>query len=270
LTISNEWYNSDEILIDWLSSSDTGSGIAYYEIRIGGGLWAQLEEKPSNLNTSFLSDGRHSVELRAVDFAGNEGEITAAWLRIDRTAPLVVVEQIGAQFAAPPLLFLDIQINDGEGSGPHLIEWSMDNITWLEVEESGIFTLPDWSIENLKIRVIDGAGLETITIVTIKPPETVEIDQTESIEVEGESSNLLPKILLLTIAIGNLGLAIFWKYRKQLGANSVQEEIMEAELTNPESLNIEIFEGYEWIDYDGQKWYRVQGSEDEWSLWESE
>ena len=26
----------------------------------------------------------------------------------------------------------------------------------------------------------------------------------------------------------------------------------------------------EWTDYNNQKWYRVQGSEDEWSLWESE
>ena len=268
LTISNEWYNGNKILIDWFPSSDIGSGIAYYEIRIGGGLWAQLEEKPSNLNISFLSDGKHTVELRAVDIAGNQGEINAAWLRIDRTAPLVVVEQIGTQLANPPLLFLDIQINDGEGSGLHLIEWTMDNITWFEAKENGVFTLPDWSIENLKIRVIDGAGLETITIVIITPPEIVDIDQIESIEVEGESSNLLPKILLFVMAIVNIGLAMFWKYRKQLGENVIQEEIIEVESTNSESLNIEIFEGYEWVDYDGQKWYRVQGSEDEWSLWD--
>ena len=215
LTISNEWYNGNEILIDWLPSSDTGSGIAYYEIRIGGGLWAQLEENPSNLNISFLSDGKHTVELRAVDIAGNQGEINAAWLRIDRTAPLVVVEQIGTQLADPPILFLDIQINDGEGSGLNLIEWTIDNITWFKAEENGVFTLPDWSIENVKIRVIDSAGLETITIVTITPPEIVDIDQTESIEVEGESSNVLPKILLFGMAIVNMGLAIFWKYRKQ-------------------------------------------------------
>ena len=144
----------------------------------------------------------------------------------------------------------------------------MDNITWSEAKENGVFTLPDWSIENLKIRVIDGAGLETITIVIITPPEIVDIDQIESIEVEGESSNLLPKILLFVMAIVNIGLAMFWKYRKQLGENVIQEEIIEVESTNSESLNIEIFEGYEWVDYDGQKWYRVQGSEDEWSLWD--
>ena len=270
LTISDEWYNTDEILIDWLPSSDTGSGIAYYEIRIGGGLWAQLEEKPANLNTSFLSDGKYTVELRAVDIAGNEGEINAAWLRIDRTAPLVIVEQIGTQLTTPPLLLLDIQINDGEGSGPHLTEWTLDNITWAEVEENGIFTLPDWSIVNLQIRVIDGAGLETIVIVTIVPPEIADTDQTESVVVEGESSNILPKILLFAMVIANLGLAIFWKYRKQLENNFTQEEIIEDESSNSESLNIEIFEGYEWTDYNNQKWYRVQGSEDEWSLWDPE
>ena len=64
--------------------------------------------------------------------------------------------------------------------------------------------------------------------------------------------------------IVNLGLAIFWKYKKQ------KEETNEEEAINQESLNIEIFEGYEWTDHDGHKWYRVQGSEDEWSLWDSE
>ena len=110
--------------------------------------------------------------------------------------------------------------------------------------------------------------METITIVTITPPEIVDIDQTESIEVEGESSNVLPKILLFSMAIVNIGLAIFWKYRKQQRENVIEEEIIEVESTNYESLNIEIYEGYEWADYDGQKWYRLHGSEDEWSLWE--
>ena len=264
LTISNEWYNSDEVLIDWLPSIDTGSGIAYYEIRIGGGLWAQLEEKPFNLNTSSLSDGRHSVELRAVDVAGNEGEVNAAWLRIDRTAPLVIVEQIGTQFANPSFLLLDIQIDDGEGSGPYLVEWTMDNITWLETEESGVFTLPDWSVESLQIRVIDGAGLETIVTIIIVPPENVDVNQPENVDVEVESKNILSKTLLFGMIIVNLGLAIFWKYKKQ------KEETNEEEVIEVESLNIEIFEGYEWTDYEGDKWYRVQGSEDEWSLWESE
>ena len=85
--------------------------------------------------------------------------------------------------------------------------------------------------------------------------------------MESESNNVLPKTLLFTMIIVNLGLAILWKYKKQKEEN--QEEIIEEETTNSESLNIEIFEGYEWTDYDDQKWYRVQGSEDEWSLWES-
>ena len=72
------------------------------------------------------------------------------------------------------------------------------------------------------------------------------------------------------MAIVNIGLAIFWKYRKQQGEYVSEEETIEAESTNYESLNIEIYEGYEWVDYDGQKWYRVQDSEDEWSLWESQ
>lgn len=57
---------------------DSGSGISYYEVRIDGGAWIDTG-KSTNRTFSSLSDGAHTVEVRAFDVAGNSNTASVAF-----------------------------------------------------------------------------------------------------------------------------------------------------------------------------------------------
>ncbi len=57
-----------DVTIEW-SGSDSGSGIYYYEVRDDGGTWRN--KSTSTSHTYTLSEGDHTVDVRATDNAGN-------------------------------------------------------------------------------------------------------------------------------------------------------------------------------------------------------
>ena len=122
----DDWTNSDEIIIQWPPVEDDLSGTSHYEVRWAGGLWAPVIENESTVNLSMLMDGRHSFEVRAIDEAGNIGPANATWIRVDRHAPVVSIEQLEAKRSPVSKLVVELSIDDGDGSGPSTIEWSSD------------------------------------------------------------------------------------------------------------------------------------------------
>ncbi|MGQ9726407.1 MAG: OmpL47-type beta-barrel domain-containing protein [Candidatus Bathycorpusculaceae bacterium] len=52
-----------------LTGSDETSGISYYEIRLDDGLWTNIGASTTHTFTG-LSDGSHTIEVRAIDNAG--------------------------------------------------------------------------------------------------------------------------------------------------------------------------------------------------------
>ncbi len=87
------WTHLDEILIQWPSVEDELSGTSHYEVRWADGLWAPVFDNQASVNLSMLVDGRYSFEVRAIDEAGNVGPANATWIRVDRHAPVVSIEQ---------------------------------------------------------------------------------------------------------------------------------------------------------------------------------
>jgi hypothetical protein len=122
----------------------------------------------------MLSDGRHSFEVRAIDSAGNVGQANATWIRIDRVAPSIQLEQADAQRTPLSVLVVNLTIDDGPGSGPSAVEWSTDNQSWSDFPDDGILLWADWTVLDLHVLVTDGAGNTVHEHLAITAPQTAE------------------------------------------------------------------------------------------------
>ena len=71
----------------WPASVDAGSGIDRYEVKMDSGTWSNVGNITSYTPASSLSDGSHTINLRAVDKAGNVGNAQSANFVVDTTPP---------------------------------------------------------------------------------------------------------------------------------------------------------------------------------------
>ena len=243
----DEWTHVDEIVIHWPPVIDNLSGTSHYEVRWAGGLWAPVTENESLVNLSMLMDGRYSFEVRAIDAAGNVGPANATWIRVDRQVPIVSIEQIDAKRSPVSKLVVALSIDDGDGSGPSVIEWSADNSTWSDYPEDGLILWGDWNNTHLYIRVTDGANLVIISELEIDmPPE-----ETESVDVSGNEDESTPQsgggissvlailvfLVIIALSIYTAILALKLKARREL-EEELEEEPEEDDMVS-ESEHIE-------------------------------
>jgi len=235
ITTMDEWTHADEIVIQWPPVVDNLSGTSHYEVRWAGGLWAPVNENESTVNLSMLMDGRYSFEVRAIDAAGNIGPANATWIRVDRQAPIVTIQQIEAKRSPVSKLIVELSIDDGDGSGPAIIEWSTDNSTWSDYPEEGLILWGDWNNTHLYVRVTDGANLMTISELEIDiPPEEAESVDDSDTEGTGESTpqssggvnsmlTILVVLAIISLSIFTVILALRLKARREL-EDELEEE----------------------------------------------
>ncbi len=81
-TLYPEWTQQTQFDVIWNVLADS---INYYEYRVDSNPWQSVIGK--SFSTSSLSDGVHPVEVRAIDAAGNIGQIASQDLKVDTTAP---------------------------------------------------------------------------------------------------------------------------------------------------------------------------------------
>ncbi len=230
----DEWTHADEIVIHWPPVVDNLSGTSHYEVRWAGGLWAPVSENESLANLSMLMDGRYSFEVRAIDAAGNVGPANATWIRVDRQVPIVSIEQIDAKRSPVSKLVVALSIDDGDGSGPSLIEWSADNSTWSGYPEDGLILWDDWNNTHLYIRVTDGANLVAISELEIDIPA----EETESVDDAGNDEESTPQsgggvssMLAILVVLAIIALSVFTVILAlKLKARRELEEELEDEL----------------------------------------
>ena len=207
----DDWTNSDEATIRWPPVEDDLSGTSHYEVRWAGGLWAPVMENESIVNLSMLMDGRYSFEVRAIDEAGNIGTANATWIRVDRHAPVISIEQLDAKRSPVSKLVVELNVDDGAGSGPSTIEWSSDNATWNEYPDDGLILWNDWNNTHLFVKVTDGANLFAISELEIEIPveETETTDESENVDDPSSSSGGVGKMLALLVVLAIIGLSVF-------------------------------------------------------------
>ncbi|MFO7991326.1 MAG: Ig-like domain-containing protein [Thermoplasmata archaeon] len=83
-----DYLSSTSVTVEW-SGSDT-NGIDYYETRVDSGSWINKGTSTSHTYNS-LSEGSHSSDVRAYDFAGNYNTDTVNF-HIDITDPVVTID----------------------------------------------------------------------------------------------------------------------------------------------------------------------------------
>ena len=84
------WQSSTSVIVDGIldaANDGSGSGVDYVELQIDGGTWTSLS---SNSHTIDLSEGNHTISLRATDRVGNIGNIISETIRVDTSMPELV------------------------------------------------------------------------------------------------------------------------------------------------------------------------------------
>lgn len=95
------WTKENEVTVTF-AASDASSGVAGYELSVGGGGYAAAAS-PYTLDTSAFADGLHTVRVRATDNVGNTGAPQLATVRIDRTGPVMTVTPLVTNDPTPQI-----------------------------------------------------------------------------------------------------------------------------------------------------------------------
>jgi len=130
----------------------TSSDVAYYEVSVDGSPYVKVTGNTYTLKG--LSDGTHTVTVRAVDISGNRGEPVSVTFKVDTTPPEVVLENIAD---GSIVLNKTITVNGKVAGGVKL---------WLNGEEVSL--APDGSfrvklslqpgMNKLEFKAVDEAG----------------------------------------------------------------------------------------------------------------
>jgi hypothetical protein len=163
---NNGWFVSSVDVNASVSDPAPASGMATFEYNLNNGGW---ESFPGLLS---LSDGVHSLSLRASDVAGNTIQ-TDQTIQIDAITPALdmsVNGTVGANGWYISVVQVSASASDS-GSGVNTVEYDLDNAGWATY--SGPLGLSD-GVHNLNLRVIDNAGnitegAQTFSVDTLAP-----------------------------------------------------------------------------------------------------
>ena len=84
------WQSSTAVIVNGIldaANDGSGSGVDFVELQIDGGTWTSLS---SNSHTIDLSEGNHTISLRATDRVGNIGNTISETIRVDTSMPELV------------------------------------------------------------------------------------------------------------------------------------------------------------------------------------
>ena len=84
------WQSSTSVTVNGIldaANDGSGSGVDYVELQVDGGTWTSLS---SNSHTIDLSEGNHTISLRATDRVGNIGNTISETIRVDTSMPELV------------------------------------------------------------------------------------------------------------------------------------------------------------------------------------
>ena len=94
----------------WLGATDEGSGVQSYQVRMDDSGWTDIGDTKSYTHGAPLLDGSHTFEVKAVDKAGNESDLTASLtFTLDTVAPDIpaLVQPRNATYVSDNIPFLE-------------------------------------------------------------------------------------------------------------------------------------------------------------------
>ncbi len=158
-----EYIDSSSVNVTWCSS-DAGSGIDYYRIRIDGGTWIQTTNRYYVFEG--LSDGQHVVDVVVYDRAGNSASDSVTFV-VDTTSPYVSITapHDGEYIASSSVT---VSWSGGDNIDVWYYEIRIDGCSWINVGLSTSYTFSGLSDGEhvVDVRVVDHSGFSSIDSVT--------------------------------------------------------------------------------------------------------
>ena len=125
---------SRSVNVEW-SGADSGSGVVNYLVRMDGGAWTTLSSTADNYTFSSVADGRHTLQVRAVDDAGNTIDASVSVV-VDVDAPTVTITSpsSGSVITAPSQTVSWSGSDVGSGVANYLVK--VDGGAWATLSPS--------------------------------------------------------------------------------------------------------------------------------------
>lgn len=204
----SSWTNDSTPTVTWSAVSDSTSGVDHYEVRVDDSTWEDVS------STSFtpsvaLSDGTHTIEVRAVDGVGNTGDAGSTQLKIDTTAPPAPATISGpsgwSNQTSATVSWATVTDAD---SGLANYEVQIDGGAWRSVGQNTSTTITNLSSGNrtVKVRARDtannvGASIQTSVKIDLEAPTVSSLSPTNDSAV-----NTTAVTVQGTVADGESGL----------------------------------------------------------------
>ncbi len=164
---------TDSVTVQWTGSD--ASGINHYEVRIDSVLWVDVGMNTTQDFTG-LSDGSHTVDVKAIDNATNEATDSVSFT-VDTTAPTVTITS-PTNGAITNFGSMTVSWTGSDAtSGINHYEVSIDSGSWLNVGTSTTHDFTDLSdaSHTVDVKTVDNAGNEATESVTFTVDTTAPI-----------------------------------------------------------------------------------------------
>jgi hypothetical protein len=153
-----------EVVVEW-TASDAGSGVAMVEVRLDSGAWVEVTGPSETF--AGLSEGLHTVVVRATDEAGNTATAEVAFT-VDATDPIVSISSPddGASIASGSI---DVEYSATDlGSGIETVQRRVDGGAWAAVS-GGSFELTGLAdgSHTIEVMATDGAGNQATASIDV-------------------------------------------------------------------------------------------------------
>ncbi|MBS3816669.1 MAG: S8 family serine peptidase [Candidatus Thermoplasmatota archaeon] len=198
-----EILSNSDITVEWTAEDET-TGLDHYEIRQVGESWEDIGE--DNFYSYDLEDGEYSIEVRAVDNAGNVETGNSSFI-IDTTPPeLEVVSPEEDKKIEEDSVTVEWS---GEPTGTNIVDYEVriDGDEWIDPGGEGQHTFEDLEDgdHTVEIRATDEAGNTNTTSTEF----TIETSIVSDSGLLGGYWWLIPLILIVLVVI----IVLAWKGR---------------------------------------------------------
>jgi parallel beta-helix repeat protein len=125
---AGSWSNSTALYVNW-TASDSGSGLTYFWFSLDNGTWTNTTQESIAVNG--LSDGLHTLELRAYDGVGNYNTIVRTF-QVDTMRPTLCIAT-PTRDALLNISAVTVSWSANDMSGIAGYEVSMDGGVWTDL-----------------------------------------------------------------------------------------------------------------------------------------
>lgn len=215
--------------VSYFNTTDSLSGVNYYEVKIGEGQFMRLttQEVASNPYTPPTQDpGTHPMLVKAVDMAGNETVQTAEFVVTpldppqlqDMPSEIDYGDPIRLRGTSYPLIEVEIVVADAENVRTTQVVNTLSNgefaMTWPKKLNSGSYSVT--------LRAVDSRGAKS----EYTKPVTFTVKDSKFSTVGALVLNWLSVIILLILVIGCIVLLIiFFIYRARKIRRSLRHKV---------------------------------------------